>query len=214
MGVMSTEIYDARKRFFNESAENWIDTYYSDPENTKQNKYEKDFKRLFSLLPLKPGHCVLDVGCGTGVLVPYILEVIGKNGFLYELDFAERMIEINRRIHMEENIRFIVSDVEHAPLPGKSCDIAVCFSCFPHFHDKQKAINTLGRTLKRRGILIIAHLDSSKAINEYHYRSHKAVKHDRLPSEDAMRIMLKEGGFDTLRFIDEERFYYIQAQLV
>ena len=209
--MMPDEIYGARKQFFNDTAEQWIDMWYRDPQTGEQKKYEKDFERLFSLIPLAPGDCVLDAGCGTGVMVPYLLDSIGETGMLYELDFAEKMIETNRRIHRQDNIHFIVSDVECAPLANESCDVAVCFSCFPHFRDKEKAVQALERILRPQGFLVIAHFDSSDGINNHHKSCH-AVMHDHLPDEATMREMITSSGFRMETFIDESGFYYIQAR--
>ena len=143
MKMTPDEIYRTRKQFFNDHAEMWRDMWYKDPATGRHDKHEKDFDRLFSLLPLKPGDHVLDVGCGPGVLVPLILERITETGILYELDFADKMIETNRRLHGGENIRFILADAENAALDDASCDVVICFSCFPHFHDKGKAMTTL-----------------------------------------------------------------------
>jgi len=211
MKMTPAEIYSARKKFFNESADKWIDMWYRDPETGEQNKHEADFKRLFDLMPLNPGDCVLDAGCGTGVLVPYILNAIGDQGTLYELDFAENMIGTNSTLHPDGRIHFIVSDVECAPLPETSCEVAVCFSCFPHFQDKRKAVRTIERILKPRGIMVIAHFDSSDGINSHHKSCH-AVMHDHLPAGDAVRAMIEEAGLSIATFIDEKGFYYIQAQ--
>lgn len=211
MKMTESEIYEARKQFFNDSAEKWIDMWYRDSETGEQKKHEKDFERLLSLMPLETGNCVLDAGCGTGVLVPYIVDAIGNQGTLYELDYAENMINLNSLIHPMKNVRFLVSDVEHAPLEDASCDIAICFSCFPHFQDKAMAVRTLGRILKTRGILIIAHFDSSDGINHHHKSCH-AVMHDYLPDEATIRMMMTSGGFDIETFIDEKGFYYIQAR--
>ncbi|MFH0727753.1 MAG: class I SAM-dependent methyltransferase [Pseudomonadota bacterium] len=95
-------------------------------------------------MPLKPGDRVLDAGCGTGVLVPFILDRITSTGVLYELDFSEKMIDTNQRLRARENIRFMVSDVEDAPLSDGSFDGAICFSCFPHFHDIEVFIDEPG----------------------------------------------------------------------
>jgi len=211
MKMNPAEIYGARRKYFNDSAEKWIDMWYCDPETGKQNKHEKDFKRLFDLMPLRPGDCVLDAGCGTGVLVPFIREAIGDQGTLYELDFAENMIDINRSLHKLENIRFLISDVEHAPLENASCDIAVCFSCFPHFQDKPEAVRMLGRILKPGGVLIVSHFDSSEGINSHHKSCH-AVMHDHLPDEAVMRKMIENAGFHIDAFMDEKGFYYIRAK--
>ncbi len=176
-----------------------------------KKKHAKDFERLLSLTPLKTGYCVLDAGCGTGILVPYILDAIGETGTLYELDFAEKMIEINRQIHHNSNIRFIVSDVEYAPLADATCDVVICFSCFPHFQDKGKAIRTIWRILKPQGTLVIAHFNSSDGINHHHKSCH-AVMHDYLPDERTTRTLLGGNGLEIETFIDEPGFYYVQCR--
>jgi len=211
MKMTPDEIYRTRKQFFNDHAEMWRDMWYKDPATGRHDKHEKDFDRLFSLLPLKPGDHVLDVGCGPGVLVPLILERITETGILYELDFADKMIETNRRLHGGENIRFILADAENAALDDASCDVVICFSCFPHFHDKEKAMTTLSRLLKPRGVFAVSHFDSSEGINKHHGSCH-AVMHDHLPDEAAMRALLQTEALGIDVFIDEPGFYCILAR--
>jgi ubiquinone/menaquinone biosynthesis C-methylase UbiE len=211
MKMIPDEIYRTRKKFFNDHAGEWCDMWYKDHAAGRYDKYGKDFERLFSLLPLKPGDHVLDVGCGTGILVPFILERITGTGILYELDFADRMIETNRSLHGADNVRFILADAENAPLDDASCDAIICFSCFPHFHDKKKAVAALSRILKQRGILAVSHFDSSEGINRHHGSCH-AVMHDRLPDEAAMRSLLEAAGLAIDMFVDEPGFYCIIAR--
>ncbi|MBU4372225.1 MAG: methyltransferase domain-containing protein [Proteobacteria bacterium] len=211
MKMTPDEIYRTRKNFFNDHAESWRDMWYKDPATGRHDKHEKDLDRLFSLLPLKPGDHVLDAGCGSGVLVPSILERITSTGILYELDFADKMIETNRSLHEGDNIRFILADAENAPLDDASCDVVICFSCFPHFHDKEKAMTTLSRILKPRGIFAVSHFDSSEGINKHHGSCH-AVMHDHLPDEAAMRALLQTADLGIDVFIDEPGFYCIIAR--
>ena len=211
MKMTPDEIYRTRKQFFNDHAEKWLDMWYKDPATGRYDKHEKDFERLFSLLPLKPGDHVLDAGCGTGVLVPFILERITETGILYELDFAEKMIEVNRSLHERDNIRFIVSDAENAPLDDASCDVVICFSCFPHFQDKGKAMTALSRILKPGGVFAVSHFDSSEGINKHHGSCH-AVMHDHLPDEATMRSLLQSADLSIDVFIDEPGFYCILAK--
>jgi ubiquinone/menaquinone biosynthesis C-methylase UbiE len=211
MNMTPEEIYLIRKQFFNDHAERWTDMWYRDHSTGRDNRHEEDFKRLFSLLPLKAGDQVLDVGCGAGVLVPFVLERIRESGMLHELDFAEKMIETNRRLHEGGNIRFIVADAEVAPLEDASCDAVICFSSFPHFHDKAKAVGKLWRILKPGGIFAVSHFDSSGGINKHHETCH-AVMHDHLPDEAAMRALLREVNLDIGVFIDEPGFYCIIAE--
>jgi demethylmenaquinone methyltransferase/2-methoxy-6-polyprenyl-1,4-benzoquinol methylase len=211
MKMTPDEIYRARKQFFNDHAEKWRDMWYRDPATGRGDRHGKDFERLFSHVTLHPGDHVLDVGCGTGVLVPFILERIGTAGILYEMDFAERMLEVNRRLHGTEGVRFILADAENTPLEGASCDAVICFSCFPHFHDKEKAVAALSRVLKPGGILVVSHFDSAEGINRHHASCH-AVMHDRLPDETSMRSLLAKAGLGIDRFLDEPGFYCILAE--
>ncbi|MEN6317270.1 MAG: methyltransferase domain-containing protein [Syntrophaceae bacterium] len=211
MKMTPDEIYRARKQFFNDHAERWRDMWYKDHATGHYNKHDKDFERLFSLLPLKRGDHVLDTGCGSGVLVPFILERITENGILYELDYAEKMIETNRSLHTGKNIRFIVADVENTPLDDALCDIVICFSCFPHLHDKEKAMTMLSRILKPHGAFVVSHFDSSEGINKHHGSCH-AVMHDHLPDEVCMRALFQKVALNIEMFIDEPGFYFIIAK--
>lgn len=211
MKTTPDEIYRTRKQFFDDHAEKWLDMWYKDPATGRYDKHEKDFERLFSLLPLKPGDYVLDAGCGTGVLVPFLLDRITSTGMLYELDFSEKMIEVNRNLHAQDNVRFIVSDAERAPLGEASCNVVVCFSCFPHFQDKEKAMTVLSRILKPRGVFVVSHFNSAEEIKKHHGSCH-AVMHDHLPDEAAMRKLFQKVDLNIEVFIDEPGFYCIIAE--
>ncbi|MDR1726834.1 MAG: methyltransferase domain-containing protein [Acidobacteriota bacterium] len=200
-----------RKQFFNDSAGSWMDSWYKDEATGHYDKHRKDFDRLFGLVPLKAGDRVLDAGCGTGVLVPEILPRITESGLLYELDFAEKMIEENRKLHPAANLRFVVADAAHPPrklLPDGSCDAVFCFSCFPHFHDKEGALQAMARVLKPGGTLAVAHFISSQEVRHHHAGCH-AVMHDHLPDEGAMRAMFARASLGIATFIDEAGFYCV-----
>lgn len=205
------ERYKKRKDFFNRHAARWDDMWYKDSSTGEYNRHRNAFDRLFSLLPLKEGDCVLDVGCGTGILVPYILIRIKDRGILYELDYAYEMLKINRQLHEEKNVFFILADAENTPLKEHIYDVIICFSCFPHFHNKKIALTSLVRTLKRGGYFVVSHFDSSEDINRHH-ASHEAVMHDLLPDEKTMREMFYALGLNIFHFIDETGFYYIMAK--
>lgn len=205
-------MFQAKKQFFDDHAEEWLEKFYKDPETGLFDKHKKDFDRLFALFTLKSGDTVLDAGCGTGVLVPYILKRIGLAGTLYELDYSEKMLEINQRMNkLHNNINFIKADAESVHLGDESCDVVICFSSFPHFYDKQKALNNLSRILKPKGKFVLSHFCSSDEIKKHHANCH-AVSHDYLPDEITIREMFNNANLSIDFFIDEPGFYCLIAK--
>jgi len=208
---MNYEIYKKRKDFFNMHARKWDDMWYKDASTGQYIKHKKGFERLFNLLPLKEGDSVLDVGCGTGILVPFILNRIKDKGVLYELDYAHEMLRINCNLHREKNVNFILAEAENTPFKIYVFDLIICFCCFPHFHDKKNALLSMVKTLKRDGFFVVSHFDSSEELNMRHV-SYEAVMHDRLPDEKTMRDLFYTAGLNIYKFIDETGFYYIMAK--
>lgn len=72
------------------------------------------------LLDLTPGDTVLELGCGTGLNFPLILEKIGPQGKLIGVDIAPGMLEVARRKTRKnnwKNIELIESDLTSFNFP-------------------------------------------------------------------------------------------------
>ena len=128
------------KDFFNTRAATW-----------DEKVAEKDVSRLEAMLArieISPGDTVLDVGTGTGVFVPFLLKKIGSKGRLVCLDYAEEMLGIAQAKQFKGNISFLYADIENSGLPDVAFDAVVCYSVFPHFDDKPKALSEIYRVLQ------------------------------------------------------------------
>lgn len=197
---------DRRKEFFNERAEKWLDMWYKDPVTGAHSRFEKKFTRLFSLLPIRNGDRILDIGCGSGVLVPHILNIIGDEGRLVEADYAEKMIEVNRGLHPDKRITFCASNADELKLSSNSSDGVICFAAFPHFDDKLRCLQNLQRILKPGGWLAIAHFLSSAEIAAHHNQTN-AVMHDILPDHTTLCTLFNQAELSMERYIDQSGFY-------
>ena len=65
---------------------------------------------IVTALDIKPGSCVLDVGSGTGVLVPFLTRAIGNQGTIIELDISARMLAEAKTKGLDNNTHYVQAD--------------------------------------------------------------------------------------------------------
>jgi demethylmenaquinone methyltransferase/2-methoxy-6-polyprenyl-1,4-benzoquinol methylase len=154
-----------RKEYFNEAAETWDRRFVT----TELTAFLENLVPTFNI---KPGQKVLDVGTGTGVLIPFLIQAVGPSGRITAIDNSERMLEICRRKYSHfHNITIRLQDAEKLDLPSGSFDFVTCFGLFPHLEDKERALHEMSRVLRNGGKLVIAHSLSSEEIKAHHRTS-------------------------------------------
>ena len=169
-------------------------------------------KNLMSLWGLKKGDIVLEAGSGKGRLTPYILEAVGKEGKVYCFDFALQMLLKAKDRGFGENVKLTQADASCIPLVDGCCDVVLCFSAFPHFADKKKALRELLRVLKPSGRLVISHLATREKINAFHSKQRHPIQNDLIPSDEDMEEFLSETGFGLEEsIINDDRGYLVKA---
>lgn len=128
---------------------------------------------------------VLDVACGTGVLIPDYLQ---RNvASVTAIDIAPEMIRIAAGKCRAEKITFICGDVESADV-GNDFDAIVVYNAFPHFPDPERLIRHLSGLLKKGGILTVAHGAGRETIDAHHRGSASKVSNGLMPAEDLAKI--------------------------
>ena len=140
-------------------------------------------REIVAGLTIAPGAAVLDVGCGTGVLLPLLRERNG-NGHVVALDLSGEMLK--RALGKGQPAIYVQGDAESLPLPEGIFDWVICNAVFPHFSDKSRALGELRRVLRAGGHLVICHTASRQAINEFHRSVGGVVAHDAIPGEGEM----------------------------
>lgn len=156
----------------------------------------------------EPGLRVLDIGCGAGVLVPYLME--RGVAHIYEVDIAPKMIETARVSYPgAEKIEFLLADANTAQLPA--ADAAVVFNAFPHFADPCRLFGNLMRALPVGGRVTVAH-DRSRAFIDAHHAMHAAHVSSVLPPAADLAQVMASCGLVPDTMIDDE-IYLVSAHL-
>ncbi len=194
-----------RQSYFNQAAENWDKEY----DNPKLHAFLEQFVPSFGL---SAGQHILDVGTGTGILIPFLNEAVGSNGHITAIDYAQNMVNICKTKYSHlSNVSIMVANVERLQFSDNSFDAVICFGVFPHLDNKKVALSQFHRVLKSKGKFIIAHA-LSRAEIKHHHQNAPEVANDVLPDEKEMKIMLRNVGFTRIQIVDEQGRYLCIAR--
>jgi demethylmenaquinone methyltransferase/2-methoxy-6-polyprenyl-1,4-benzoquinol methylase len=187
--------------FFNDMAEK-LDT---------TNHYDMDkIELMLKLLYIKNGDAVLDVGTGTGDLIPLLLQFTGN---ICAIDSAEKMIGIARKKFPHTQVNFIHGDIMEYPFDDGAFDHIICYSVFPHFDDKPRAIARLAKKLKPGGLLSVLHSASKEKINGVHVHAHnRDIMADNLPPARGLISCAQNSGLGEEIIIDNAEMYLFSAR--
>jgi len=162
-------------------------------------------------LAIKPGSRVLDVGTGTGVLLPFLVEAVGPTGSIVALDIAEEMLARARAKNGDRNIEYVLGDITSTPFQEGTFDEIICNNTFPHLRDKSAALREMARILRPGGRVVICHPKSREAVNELHRSIGGVVANDLLPEDGEMQKLLEENGFVQISITNSPERYLVTA---
>lgn len=191
---------ESNRNFFNNKAEEWDNIVHHDPGKIQY---------LLNLLGPGKGEAILDVGTGTGVILPYLVDLTAGQGRITAIDLAEKMIQQAQKKYGRYPIEFISGDVTFYPLPEKSYDAIICYSVFPHFVDPGLTVKRLAALLKPGGRLLIGHSESRDTINARHRNLGNSLISHGLPPVEEVTALLEEAGLQVVDQRDSETLYYV-----
>jgi demethylmenaquinone methyltransferase/2-methoxy-6-polyprenyl-1,4-benzoquinol methylase len=196
---------NAQRDFFNSVADSWDQRCKHDMEKVEM---------ILNLAEIEAGSRILDVGTGTGILVPSLVSRVKESGSIKAVDVAERMIEVAEKKNRFENVIFECEDALVSKETEKSYDHVICYSMFPHFPNKENAIKKLSKKIKIGGSLVIGHSQSRDAINKLHKRVDDAVREDDLPSMDTLEQLFESAGLSVKQRVDDQEMFVIIGERV
>lgn len=119
--------------------------------------------RTLEVLALAPGQSVLEVGCGSGLILPIFAREVGPTGRIIGLDHAPAFVaEAQARVATEglaESVMIEEGDAYHLPYPDASFDAAHCERVLIHLTDPTAALREMARVVRPGGRIVAVEPD-------------------------------------------------------
>ena len=180
--------------FFDRAASSWDDEMIKD---------DLIIKTILDNAHIEEDDTVLDVACGTGVMIPYYLD---RGAHPTGIDLSKKMIEIAS--DKFKDVEFIWGDVEK--LNDRKFDRVLVYNAFPHFIDPEALVKHLATLLNKDGTLTIAHGMSRERINHHHEGAASTISNGLMEASDLAKIMSKY--LDVYVSIDDDRMYQVSGK--
>lgn len=134
------------------------------------------------------GKDILDVGCGTGVLIPYYLKRNVRS--VTAVDISPGMTAIARERFSRPDVSILCGDAAELKTKKRFGSIVI-YNALPHFQDPELLISHLSTLLKHGGILTAAHGLSREKINSLHHGITEHISGGLMPADELAVIFGK-----------------------
>lgn len=169
----------------------------------------RDMKKINAILDyakVNEGVDVLDVACGTGVLIPdYLDRNVNK---VTAVDISSEMIKIAKQKCQDNRVAFFCFDIEEIRLPDLY-DTCMVYNAFPHFANPASLIQCLANKLKMGGRLTIAHSMSRRQLDSHHAGPARKVSNGLMHEDELAKLFA--AFFEVDVKISNEQMYVVSG---
>lgn len=156
---------------------------------------------------VRAGSRVLDVACGTGVLIPdYLARGVES---VTAIDISPEMVKIAQGKFNQPNVRIMCGDVMVADIGG-DYDAIVIYNAFPHFAEPEKLVEILSDKLKKGGRFTVAHGMSRERIDAHHKGAASKVSNGLMEAEKLAEIFNRY--INTIQIISDDKMYQVVGE--
>ena len=147
---------------------------------------------------------VLDMGTGTGILIPLILKY--EPALIYANDLSEKMLKSVKERYPD--VRTLHGDIRDLKLPDRIIDVIFINACYPNIVDKHGSFNNIRRITKTGCRVVISHPMGGAFINFLQEKVPFPL--DGFPeNKTAARNLFESYGFRVAGFANEDKLYIL-----
>ncbi len=134
--------------YYNQTAAGY-DAQYAEEQNMK-------IRAALSNVHLKENRLILDMGCGTGLLFPYIAD---KAKLLVGIDTSAKLLKrAQKRARQNPNVTLIQADADHTPFKNQTFHIVFAITLLQNMPDPTATLKEIGRITKPKAVIILTTL--------------------------------------------------------
>lgn len=146
---------------------------------------------------------VLDVACGTGVLVTFLAKRGVKS--LTATDISPKMAEIFK--FKFPGIPLVMGNYEKRLFPAEMFSKIIIFNAFPHFENEKAVFVNSFFYLKPGGKLCVAHSMNREQLDEHHRKAGMEVGDHVLIPDKEFRSLYAEAGFSAI-IVENKKYFF------
>ena len=167
-------------------------------------------EQIVAAAGVKPGETVLDVGTGTGALLPFILAQHPSR--VLACDLSRNMLQ-RARARFKGKVRFLQKDVVDLVGSVGPVDVVFCNACFGNFYDSPEALRASNILCRHGGRLVISHPMGREFVRRLR-DEHPEMVASELPGQAQLKSMLEATNFSLESLQDHSELYIAVARKV
>lgn len=162
-------------------------------------------EKIVAVGKIKKENVVLDVGSGTGILIPIIRKYNPSR--IYACDLSENMLGRLKKNYPE--VVTFRADIKDLNLPDSTVDVVFINACYPNIADKKGAFENIAGMMKIGGRMVISHPLGKAFIKKL--KRNAPYPMDEFPDQPQAENLFRPFGFKIQNFIDEPELYILAA---
>lgn len=164
-------------------------------------------EQIVAAASIRETDMVMDIGTGTGVLIPLIRQYAPEA--IYANDLSESMLASVKERYPE--VKILLGGVRKLSLPDASVDVFFINACYPNLVDKHTTFTNLRRMIRPGGRIIISH-PMGKAFTRFLKQKMPFPIDDFPQSKAQAEDVFSFYGFRLAGFTDEPLLYILVIQ--